>query len=284
MSSPSSSLPTMRSSWYFVKYADGPLNPAESFQLRDEPIPTLQDGDVLVEVDYLAMEPSMRGTMRSTESYRPPAPLNEIFWALGTGTVIASRFDALPVGTHVYGNMGLTTHAVVNGPHATSITAGAWGLHPVPTRPTDNGAPLDARELMTAFGPPGLAAYVGLLHPLAGALGTYRDIKLQDEVVLVTGAGGATGNYVIQIARAKGVKKIIGIASSRKRDAVLASGADAFVAYDSPSFQADLFKATERKGTVYVFHPRHTCPLPTRRANANAIANANANRCAAMMR
>lgn len=253
-------VPETRQSWYFVKYADGPLNPAESFELRSEPIPQLKENDVLVEVDYLATEPSMRGTMRSTESYRPPAPLNEIFWGLGAGTVVRSRYEGLPIGSKVFGNVGLTNYAVVSG----AAPPGSFGgVRQVPSEPTKNGTLLDPRELFTAFGPPGLAAYVGLLHPKTGALGQ-SGIKVEDEVVLVTGAGGATGNYVIQIAKAKGAKKVVGIASSRKREAALASGADAFVAYDKPDFKEQLFKATDRQGTVYVifsfFHlASYTC-------------------------
>lgn len=250
MSAPS--IPDTRKSWYFIKYADGPLNPSESFELREEKIPELTQDQFLVQVDYLAGEPAMRGTMRSTESYLPPAQLNQIFWGYGTGTVVRSRFDNFPVGTQVFGNIGLTNYALLDGPKVTGPDAGLATVREVPKEPTKNGSRLDPRELFTAFGPPGLAAYVGLLHHRVGGLGTWPGIDTKDEVVLVTGAAGATGRYVIQMAKAKGVRKVVGIASGRKRDAVLASGADAFVPYDAPDFQDQLFKATNREGTVYV--------------------------------
>ena len=173
-------------------------------------------------------------TVSESESYRPPTPLNTIMWAFTVGKVVASKASNVPEGTWVVTRSQMSTHPIVNSEDATVI----------PDVKSADGKAIDRREFFSAFGPPGLAAYVGLHSPLLG------NIKEGEPLVIVTGAAGATGRFVIQMAKAKGAKKIVGVASSRKKDAVLKSGADEFVAYDSPDFEENLKKVTNREATL----------------------------------
>ena len=102
--------------------------------------------------------------------------------------------------------------------------------------------PKIGKQVLSLFAPPGLAAHVGLFE--------IGELKKGD-TVLVSGAAGATGSIVIQIAKRVGAKKIIGIASKRKLDAVRADGADEAVAYDDDDFEENLKKATGEDVNLY---------------------------------
>lgn len=88
------SIPDSRKSWNFIQHADDPLNSTESFGLREEKISQFTQGQFIVHVDYLAGEPTMRDTMRSTEPYLPPAPL---YTSSGALVPVRSFFRALTV-------------------------------------------------------------------------------------------------------------------------------------------------------------------------------------------
>jgi NADPH-dependent curcumin reductase CurA len=163
--------------------------PRESdFRLIESPVPVPRDGEFLVRTIYLSVDPYMRGRMNDRESYAPPVPLEGVMVGGVVGRVTQSHHDGFPVGTIVVGLLGWQDYAVSNG----------TGVRPVD--PTI--APISTA--LGVLGMPGLTAYFGLLdvcQPVAG------------ETVVVSGAAGAVGSLVGQIARIKGCR-VVGTAGS----------------------------------------------------------------------
>ncbi len=172
----------------------------------EEPIPEPGEGEVLVKNLYVGLEPAMRGWMNEGRSYIPPVGIGEVMRGFAAGRVVASNFPGLAVGDHVSGMLGIQEYAVANG-HA---------LWKADTR----FAPLES--YLGTLGMPGMTAYFGLLDIGKPAEG---------ETVVVSGAGGAVGGVVGQIAKLKGAR-VIGIAGgSEKCDYVTKLGFDAAIDY-----------------------------------------------------
>jgi NADPH-dependent curcumin reductase CurA len=174
-----------------------------------EPVGEPRDGEVLVKVSYLSLDPAMRGWMNDSKSYMPPVAIGEVMRALAVGEVVASKHPGFAVGEHVSGLFGVQEYAVV---------AGA-GLNKVDPK----FAPLPA--YLGTLGMPGITAYFGLLEvgkPNAG------------ETVVVSGAAGAVGSVVGQIAKIKGAR-VVGIAGGADKCRYLVDelGFDAAIDYKS---------------------------------------------------
>ena len=175
------------------------------------------DGEVQVKVLYVSLDPAMRGWMNeSKESYMPPVAIGEVMRAIGVGRVTASNNPAFAVGEHVTGLLGVQEYAFSNG----------QGLNKVDPKL----APLPL--YLGALGMPGLTAYFGLLdvgQPKAG------------DTVLVSGAAGAVGTLVGQIAKIKGAR-VVGIAGGADKCRYLVEelGFDAAIDYKSEDVGAAL--------------------------------------------
>jgi len=182
----------------------------------EAPVPDPADGEVLVRVLYVSLDPAMRGWMNDAKSYLPPVALGEVMRAGGVGRVDASRNPRFAVGDFVVGTFGVQEYALGNG----------RGMH----RVDPALAPLPA--YLNALGMPGMTAYFGLLDvgkPQPG------------NTVVVSGAAGAVGSLVGQIARVKGCRAI-GIAGGPAKCAYLVHelGFDAAIDYKSESVRARL--------------------------------------------
>ncbi len=172
----------------------------------EEPVAEPGDGEVLVKILYVGLEPAMRGWMNEGRSYIPPVGIGEVMRGFAAGRVVASNFPGLAVGDHVSGMLGIQEYAVANG-HA------LW-------KADTQLAPLES--YLGTLGMPGMTAYFGLLDIGKPAEG---------ETVDVSGAGGAVGGVVGQIAKLKGAR-VIGIAGgSEKCDYVTKLGFDAAIDY-----------------------------------------------------
>jgi len=182
----------------------------------EEPAPQPGDGEVLVEIKYISLDPAMRGWMNDSRSYIAPVGIGDVMRALAAGRVVASNHAGLDVGDHVTGLLGVQEYAVANG-HAVMKVDTA--LAPLPTH-------------LGTLGMPGMTAYCGLLdigRPAAG------------ETVVVSGAAGAVGGVVGQIAKLKGARAV-GIAGGPEkcRYVVEELGFDAAVDYKAQDVVAAL--------------------------------------------
>lgn len=166
-------------------------------------------GQALVRVRFLSMDPTIRGWMDDAPGYLPPIGIGEVIRGFGAGEVVESESDEYPVGTVLAGMTGWQRYVLAG--------AGAEAMMPVP-----NLVPLPVA--MNVLGVTGLTAYFGLLDVGRVAAG---------ETVVVSGAAGATGSVVGQIARIKGAGTVVGIAGSQEKCAWLVDelGFDAAVDY-----------------------------------------------------
>jgi NADPH-dependent curcumin reductase CurA len=151
-----------------------------------EPVPTPGEGQFLVRVLYVSLDPAMRGWMNEGRSYVPPVGIGEVMRAGAVGVVQESNNPAFAVGDHVSGTFNVQEYAVSDGAGVVKVDPSAA---PLPT-------------YLGTLGMPGLTAYFGLLE--VGALA-------EGETVVVSGAAGAVGTVVGQIAKIKGCR-VIGIA------------------------------------------------------------------------
>ncbi len=164
---------------------------AANWQFTDEPVAQPGEGEVLVKVLALSLDPAMRGWMNEGRSYIAPVGLGEVMRAGGVGQVLASRHSGFAPGDSVSGMLGAQEYSLLG---AAQIKAGA--LHRIDL---SLGTP---NQWLNVLGMPGMTAYFGLLdigQPQAG------------ETVVVSGAAGAVGQTVGQLAKQKGCR-VVGIA------------------------------------------------------------------------
>ena len=190
------------------------------WQRTSEPVRELADGEILVKVLYLSLDPAMRGWMNEGKSYIPPVGIGEVMRAGGIGKVVASKSPKFAVGDFVSGGTGVQEYWIGA---ADDKTAAFYKVDPA-------AAPLP--KYLNALGMPGMTAYFGLLEvgqPKAG------------ETVVVSGAAGAVGQTVGQVAKQRGCR-VVGIAGGRdKCDFVVNElGFDACIDYKGGSVKDGL--------------------------------------------
>ncbi|MBC7803436.1 MAG: NADP-dependent oxidoreductase [Candidatus Parcubacteria bacterium] len=161
-----------------------------------EPVADPADGQVLVKVLELSLDPAMRGWMNEGRSYIPPVGIGEVMRAGGVGTVIASKNPKFVVGEHVAGGFGIQEYCLVDAKDLSRV-----GLHKIDLR---LGSPT---KWLNALGMPGMTAYFGLLEVGKAKPG---------DTVVVSGAAGAVGQTVGQVARIKGCR-VVGIAGGKAK-------------------------------------------------------------------
>ena len=169
----------------------------EDFAIVEAELPPPGDGEVLIRNLFMSVDPYMRGRMNDVKSYVPPFKLNQAMTGGAVGEVVESRDPALEPGDVVLHDLGWREHAV--GP-------AKWFRKLTPIE----GVPLSA--FLGVLGMPGMTAYVGLLD-IAG--------MKEGDIVFVSGAAGAVGSAVGQIARQRGASKVIGSAGSPEKVAYL---------------------------------------------------------------
>jgi NADPH-dependent curcumin reductase len=179
-------------------------------------IPLPGPGAFRVKIEFLSLDPAMRGWMNEGKSYVAPVALGSVMRAYAVGHVEASNHPDFKVGDAVQGLFGAQTHAISTGDRVVKVDATA--------------APLE--RWVGGLGMPGWTAYFGLLDvgvPKAG------------DTVVVSAASGAVGSIVGQIAKIKGCR-VVGIAGGPEkcRYVVEHLGFDACVDYRSATFATDL--------------------------------------------
>jgi len=156
---------------------------------------------------YISLDPAMRGWLDDRPSYLPPVGLGEVMRAGTVIEVTESDHPGFRPGDHVVGTFGVQEYVVSDGKGALKVDP---ALAPLPT-------------YLGALGMPGMTAYFGLLE--IGAL-------KEGDTVVVSGAAGAVGSLVGQIARIKGCR-VVGIAGGAEKCALLTDelGFDAAIDY-----------------------------------------------------
>ncbi|WP_437336798.1 NADP-dependent oxidoreductase [Sorangium sp. So ce394] len=190
------------------------------FTFREEPVPEPKaDGDILVRTLYLSVDPTQRIWL-ARDSYMPAVPIGDVVRAGGVGKVVRSNSPDFAPGDLVQGLLGWQDYAI--------LTAGKRELLPASKLPP--GIPPELA--LSVFGVTGLTAYFGLLH-----IGRVKE----GETVVVSGAAGATGMMVGQIAKAKGCRAI-GIAGGPEKCAWITGelGFDTAIDYRSEDVAARL--------------------------------------------
>ena len=200
---------------------------ADNFKIVDAATPTPKDGEVLVRALYLSVDPYMRGRMSDRPSYTPPFQLNETMGGANVAQVVESKFDGLQKGDIVMGHLLWQKYAVAPGKELLKVDP--------------NRAPISTA--LGVLGMTGLTAYFGLLkltEPKAG------------ETVVVSGAAGAVGSVVGQLAKIKGCR-VVGIAGSDEKNDYLRDelGFDATINYKQGDVAASLAEACPNGIDVY---------------------------------
>lgn len=204
----------------------GPVG-REHFELRTEPVPSPRDGEFVVRTLYLSIDPTIRGWI-DRDTYLPAVEIGAVVRSAGIGVVVESKNPKFSPGDRVFTLIGWQEYAVISDKD-----------NPAPIPP--GIAPTDA---LSVFGVTGMTAYFGLSEIARPNPG---------ETVVVSGAAGATGSVVGQLAKVKGCR-VIGIAGSPAKCEWLTKelGFDAAIDYKKEDVGARL-TATCPKGIDVFF-------------------------------
>ena len=199
--------------WLLARRPVGMVQESD-FELTTTPLPTPGEGQCLVRNRVLAFEPAMRGWIDDKPNYLPPVPLGNVVRGMAVGEVVESKLPDIDPGDVVTGMMGWQEYAIGDG-----------GMRKIP-------AGVDPTLALSVLGLTGITAYFGLLE-----IGQTKE----GDTVVVSGAAGATGSVVGQIAKLKGCR-VVGIAGGAEKCAWLTGKAhfDAAIDYKNEDVGAQL--------------------------------------------
>jgi NADPH-dependent curcumin reductase CurA len=216
---------------HLTEYPQG-LPTQDSFKVVETDVPSPKDGEITVGNSYMSVDPYMRGRMRDVKSYVPPFQLGEVMTGGAVGEVTASAHPDYKIGDHVTSMRGWRT----------AFTASVAEMIPEGLRKIDISM-IPIQAYLGVAGMPGLTAYAGLYDVAKFKAG---------DTVLVSGAAGAVGSVVCQLAKAEGAY-VVGIAGSdSKADWLKSRGVDAVVNYKTTkNLTKSLIKAAPKGIDVY---------------------------------
>lgn len=201
---------------------------ASNFKVEKRAIPELENGQLLIQVEYISLDPAMRGWMNEGTTYIKGVAIGAVMRGFAAGKVVQSKNEGFQEGDYVTGMLGVQKYAVSDGKGLSKvdINAGKLSLH------------------IGVLGMPGMTAYFGLLEkgqPKAG------------ETVFISGAAGIVGSTVGQIAKIKGCK-VIGTAGSDKKCEYLEKDCnfDAAINYKTQDIDTELKK--HAPNGVHIFY------------------------------
>ena len=218
-------MPTNRQYRLAARPAGLPKN--SDWQVVEEPLPSPGLGEFVVKIEYISLDPAMRGWMNERRSYLPPVGIGEVMRAGTVGQVIDSRNDDFLIGEHVTGWFGVQQYALSDGRGVTKIDT---RVAPPPV-------------YLSVLGLPGLTAYFGLLE-----VGQAKE----GDTVVVSAAAGAVGSVAGQIAKLKGCR-VIGIAGGPMKCSYIVDelGFDAAIDYKSEPVRPRLRELCPDRINVY---------------------------------
>lgn len=211
----------------FVKRPEGEAD-ASTWSLVTNPIPEIQEGEILVKQHYVSLDPAMRGWMNDAKSYIAPMEIGSVMRSGSVGEVVAAKnHPRFKVGDFVSGNGGVQQYAVSDGTGYHSVDP---SLAPLPI-------------YISTLGMPGMTAYFGILE-----VGKIKE----GDVVVVSGAAGAVGSIVGQIAKIKGCT-VIGIAGGPDKCKYIIEelGFDGAIDYKNEDVKERLKEETPKGLDVY---------------------------------
>src|SRR5690606_25642341 len=200
----------------------------DDFQLLEEELPAIQEGQVLLKTLYVSVDPYLRGRMSSAKSYVPPFELNKPIHSGVIAEVVESKRSDFKVGDHVSAMVDWKELQVSDGRGLTQVDGSAASL----------------AAYLGVLGMTGLTAYLGLIE-----IGKPKS----DETVVVSGAAGAVGSVVGQIAKILGCR-VVGIAGTDEKTSMLIAklGFDAAINYKTtPDMKAAIADAAPNGVDVY---------------------------------
>lgn len=200
---------------------------AENFRIESAPVPEPSDGEVLLKILYLSLDPYMRGRMSAAKSYAAPVEVGAVMEGGTVAQVVDSRHPDFTAGDIVLSHSGWQSHALAAGDILRKLDP---SQAPVTTA-------------LGVLGMPGFTAYAGLL-----AIGQPK----VGETMVVAAASGAVGSVVGQIARIKGARAV-GIAGGPDKCAFVRDelGFDAAIDHHAPDFAAQLAAACSKGVDIY---------------------------------
>ena len=190
-------------------------------RMETEPVAELQDGEALIAVRYISIDPTIRTWMDDAPGYLPPIQIDETIRAAGVGEVLESRSEAYEPGRLVFGMAGWQDYLIAD--------SAARSMQPLPP-----GVP--PTTALSILGVTGMTAYFGI-----------TDVgKIEEgDVCVISGAAGATGSSAGQIAKLKGAGKVVGIAGGPEKCSYIVSelGFDEAIDYKNENVAARLREA-----------------------------------------
>ncbi|MFG2885775.1 NADP-dependent oxidoreductase [Streptomyces sp. NPDC048297] len=177
--------------WHLLSRPVGWPKP-EDFALVETEVPAPGEGQILVRNEYLSVDPYMRGRMSAAKSYAAPYEVGEVMQGGAVGEVVASDAEGFAVGDHVLHFSGWREYAVIDARQGVKVDPEA--------------APLST--YLGVLGMTGLTAYAGLLRTASFKEG---------DAVFVSGAAGAVGSQVGQLAKLMGASRVVGSAGSDEK-------------------------------------------------------------------
>ncbi|GGX52031.1 NADP-dependent oxidoreductase [Streptomyces minutiscleroticus] len=224
---PTSEPPATSREWHLVSRPVGAPEPKD-FDMVEVPVERPGKGQILVRNAYVSVDPYMRGRMSSAKSYVAPYELGRPMQGGAVGEVVASEAEGIEPGDHVLHFFGWREYATFDAEHATKVDPEA--------------APLST--YLGVLGMTGLTAYAGLLR-----VASFKE----GDSVFVSGAAGAVGSQVGQIAKLKGASRVIGSAGSDEKVRLLTEeyGFDAAFNYKNGPVHEQLKEAAPDGVDVY---------------------------------
>jgi NADPH-dependent curcumin reductase CurA len=162
----------------------------DTVRLEHTSVPDPGEGEALLRNRYLSIDPTIRTWMDDVKGYLPPIQIDEVVRCAAVAEVLSSNCEQYKVGDLVFGMTGWQDYAIAD--------QGARSMQALPPG-------IDPTAALSVFGVTGMTAYFGLLD-----VGKIKD----GDTVVVSGAAGATGSIVGQIARIKGAGRVVGIAGT----------------------------------------------------------------------
>ncbi len=184
-------------------------------EVVDQPEPAA--GEFLVRNEYYSLDPSMKGLMEGSTDYRAPLAIGSVMTCRTVGTIVESKHADYPVGAQVFGFLGMSDYTVTDGERIPVH----WYRQPV-----------NPEAALGVLGGTGMTAYFGL---------TDIGAPVSGDVLVVSGAAGATGSVAGQIGKIMGCR-VIGIAGSPEKCRTLETrlGFDATINYKTENVGAAL--------------------------------------------